>query len=140
MKKPLSVLLLPLVPLLAPLTVHAAFNPCNNLAGDAQGKCDSCFQDGKGFWTALGCLQTDTSALIPDLIRILMGLAGFLLFIQIIIGASEIIFGGGEPAKVANAQKRITNSIIAILFIIFGVTILQVIGVQILHLPGFFDR
>ena len=36
------------------------------------------------------------------------------------------------------AKKRITNSLIAIGFMIFGIAILQIIGVQILHIPSFF--
>ena len=104
----------------------------------ARGECNSCMDNG-GMWTAIGCLQTDAVSLVASLVEIGMGIGGLLLTIQIIIGGGEIIFGGGDPAKIASAKKRVTNSIIALLFIVFGVVILRLIGVNILMIPGFFN-
>lgn len=110
---------------------------CSNLEGEAASQCQACGED--SLWTALGCLPISTEDLVPKLIEIMMGIAGLLLTIQIIIGASQIIFSNGDSAALTKARTRITNSVIALIFIIFGVVILRIIGVDIFALPGFFE-
>ena len=129
--------------------VHAAemdkqFYICDNLDGDAVGRCKQCMGgDSKHptkFWTGVGCLPVDTIGLTRGLITLSLGVAGLLLTVQIIVGAGEIIFSDGDSQKVQKARQRITSSVIAILFIVFGVAILQIIGVNILMIPGFFGN
>lgn len=111
-----------------------------NLEGDNKQRCLDCTSGGDRVWTAIGCLPTNTMELVSSLIGFLMGLAGLFFVIQIVISGAQIIFANGDSSAIATAKKRLTNSIIAILFIIFSVTILQIIGVQILRLPGFFGN
>ncbi len=42
----------------------------------------------------------------------------------------------GNPEKVQAAREQLTSAVVGLLFIIFSITILQVIGVDILHIPG----
>lgn len=104
----------------------------------AQQRCLACAAN-NGFWTAIGCLPTEVEELAPKLIRIIMGIGGLLLTIQIIISGAQIIFSSRDSTVLNKARTRITNSIIALLFIIFGAIILQIIGVRIFDLPGFFQ-
>jgi hypothetical protein len=117
-----------------------AFNVCNDVKANdpaSFSKCDNCRTNG-GYWSAIGCVPTDSVGMAAYLMRIAIGIAGVLLTAQIIIGSVQIIFASGDSGAITSAKKRITNSLIAIGFMIFGVAILQIIGVQILRIPGFF--
>jgi hypothetical protein len=43
----------------------------------------------------------------------------------------------GNPEQVKGAREQLTAAIIGLLFIIFSLVILQIIGVNILKIPGF---
>jgi len=43
----------------------------------------------------------------------------------------------GSPEAVKSATEQLTSAIIGLLFIILSFVILQIIGVNILHIPGF---
>jgi hypothetical protein len=43
----------------------------------------------------------------------------------------------GNPEKVQAAREQLTSAIVGLLFIIFSLAILTIIGVDILKLPGF---
>ena len=43
----------------------------------------------------------------------------------------------GNPEQVKGAREQLTAAIIGLLFIIFSLVILQVIGFNILRIPGF---
>ncbi|MCL2110259.1 hypothetical protein FWH30_01615 [Microgenomates group bacterium] len=122
--------------------VQAAHDLCQGLGAidtTMQSKCSSCQARG-GYWSAVGCVPTETVELAAYMVRIAMGLAGVILTAQIIIGAVQIIFASGDAGAMTAAKKRITNSLIAIGFMIFGIAILQIVGVQILRIPGFFGN
>lgn len=104
----------------------------------SQQKCLVCATN-NGLWTAIGCLPTKIEELAPKLIRIIMSIGGLLLVVQIIIGGSRLIFSSGDSTALNKARTQIINSIVALLFIIFGATILQIIGVKIFDIPGFFQ-
>ena len=110
---------------------------CGNI-DDSDGKCASCASGG-GLWTAVGCLPTNVEKLAPKLIGIMMGIGGLLLTIRILVAGAQIIFSSGDASALNKARTSIINSIIALLFIIFGATFLQIIGVKIFDIPGFFQ-
>jgi hypothetical protein len=88
-------------------------------------------------WTALGCISSKPE----DIVRIVeiagLGLAGSVVLIMIIVGAFKLSVSQGDPNKTKEAKDTITSAIIGLLFVIFSVTILQFIGVSVLHIPGF---
>jgi hypothetical protein len=98
------------------------YNPCpNNI-------CD----------TSLGPISVkDPSAFVAKLFQILLGISGAVALILIIVAGYQLMISQGNPEKVKAARERLTSAIIGLLFIIFSVAILQVIGVDILHIPGF---
>ena len=56
---------------------------------------------------------------------------------MILVGAFMLSVSQGDPNKTKEAKEIITSAIIGLLFVIFSVTILQFVGVEILHIPGF---
>jgi hypothetical protein len=100
--------------------------------------CDKC-QSGGQLWTAIGCLPTDMGELAIALVTFLLGVAGLFFIMQVLYGSFKMIVSRGDPRGVQEAKERITNSVIALLFVIFSVTILRFVGVNVFKLPGFFD-
>lgn len=124
-------------------------DPCSSLTKESKDTCRYCMYGDKyppaeaaviGFWTGIGCISTNPMGAISQLTTFLLGVVGVFIFFQILIGAFTLLTSKGSPQAVQSARERITNSIIALLLIIFSVTILQFVGVNILHIPGFFDN
>lgn len=128
---------------LATLPLQAASSSastiCNNLHQDAVATCLECMDSG-GFWTGLGCLSTDPVTAVGQLLGFLLGVGGLFTLMQILIGSFRLATSKGDPKGVQDAKERITNSVIALLFIMFSITILQIIGINILAIPGFFSN
>ncbi|MBQ6154873.1 hypothetical protein IJI99_03300 [bacterium] len=125
------------------------YDPCIRLPEAGRNACHTCMTgnsngnatDNKivGFWTAIGCISTDPVTAVGQFLDFLLGVGGFFVVVQILIGSFELIVSQGNPQALQSARERITNSVIALLFIVFSVTILEFVGVNILNLPGFFD-
>lgn len=107
-------------------------------AGAAKGMCEGCMKGDppEGVWTAIGCLHTDPALAAKDIFGVALGFGGIFILIQILMGAFGLITSSGNTAAVQKARDRIVNSVIALLFLVFSVTLLQIIGIQILKLPG----
>jgi len=97
--------------------------------------CVNCAQRG-GYLSAIGCIPLKVNSLFASfLINIGIGLAGALAFLCIIYGAISLQTSQGNPEKVKKARETITSCIVGLLFIIFSIFILRVIGVDILKIP-----
>lgn len=108
-------------------------NPCT---GSSNTLCTPSI-GGDGVRTALGCLPTDPKNLVSQLLQYALGAAGGVALLLMGFGALQIITSQGNAEALKNGQGRFTSAIIGLLFIIFSVFLLQVIGVDILNLPGF---
>jgi len=112
-------------------------SPCDSL-GDYKGKCEACM--GKGtekVWTAFGCLPTNSGDFITTLLKFGSGISGGIAFMLIIIGGFQIVMSTGNPEKLNEGKELVTSAIVGLIFIIFSVFILRLIGVDILGIPGF---
>ncbi len=87
--------------------------------------------------TAFGVWSTDPAGFVKSLFGILLSIAGGIAMLSIILGGYTMITSQGDPEKIQGAREQITAAIIGLLFLIFSVVVLEVIGVDILHLPGF---
>ena len=107
-------------------------------AGKAAGVCRKCMQGDppEGMWTAIGCLSTKPEKAAQQVFNIALGFGGIFILIQILMGAFGLITSSGNPGAVEKARSRIISAIVALLFLVFSVTLLQIIGMQILQLPG----
>lgn len=86
--------------------------------------------------TAVATFDTTPTGFIKSLFGILLSLAGGIALLLIIYAAFQLLVSQGNPEKVQGARETITSAIIGLLFLIFSLTILQIIGVEILHIPG----
>lgn len=90
----------------------------------------------KGCSTALGDISTDPAGFVSRLFAILLSLAGGIAIILIILSGYRLMSSGGNPEKVTAARDQLTSAIVGLLFVIFSLSILQIIGVDILRIPG----
>lgn len=87
--------------------------------------------------TAIGSVQTDPVQLVKQLFGILLSLAGGIALILIIYSGYQIMVSQGNPEKLQGARETLTSAIVGLVFLIFSLVILQIIGVDILRIPGF---
>jgi hypothetical protein len=84
--------------------------------------------------TAFGLWKTKPADFVKSLYGILLGLSGGIAVLMIMFGGYKMMMSQGDPEKVQGAKEQITSAIIGILFLIFALVILEVIGVDILHI------
>ncbi|HSD98924.1 MAG TPA: pilin [Patescibacteria group bacterium] len=105
--------------------------PCNQYSGGGtKGYCTEVS-------TAFGPIKTDVAGLTKNVLSILLGLSGGVAILLIIAAGYQLMTSQGNPEKVKEGRERLTAAIVGLLFIIFSVAILQIIGVTILQIPGF---
>ncbi len=89
------------------------------------------------FISAIGTLNTDAPGLIRRFFEIMLSLAGGLLLIIIITTGYRLMVSQGNPEAIKGVREQMTSAIVGFLFLIFSLVILEIIGVDILHLQGF---
>jgi len=95
-------------------------------------------EPGEGIQTALGCIPTkDPAQFVGWLLGAAIKIAGGIAFLLIILGAIKILTSAGNPENVKAGQELITSALMGLLFIIFSLFLLELIGVKILNIPGF---
>lgn len=87
--------------------------------------------------TAIGCIRTSPAGLTQDFLRFVIGIGGGLAFLMMLLGAFQMLTSAGNPEILNAGRQRLTNAIIGLLFIIFAILLLQIIGAGILNIPGF---
>ncbi len=98
-----------------------------------------CKQEGNDYVcdTAVGSISTSPAGFTKTLMSVILSIAGAIAIILIIISGYRMMVSQGDPEKIKDAREQLTAAIIGLLFVIFSLVILQVIGVNILGLPGF---
>ncbi len=87
--------------------------------------------------TAIGPMDASSpEKFVGTLFGIILGLSGGIALILIIVSGYNLMFSQGNAEKVQGARETLTSAIVGLLFIILSLVILQVIGVDILHIPG----
>lgn len=102
----------------------------------AQASCADCSTKG-GIWTSLGCIPTTGIGIITSVVKIGLSVAGGVALLMIIAASFMLSTSSGDQKRVEEARGLISSAVIGLLFIIFSVTMLQFIGVNILQIPGF---
>ncbi|MGI5826185.1 MAG: pilin [Patescibacteria group bacterium] len=106
---------------------------------DMAKNCRNCFGAGH-VWTALGCIQigsTDLNSFVGWVIGRVIFVASGIAFLLMVYGAIQIITSSGSPDQVKAGKELITSAIAGLVLIILSLFILRLIGVDILHIPGF---
>lgn len=92
---------------------------------------------GPAFKTAVGCIHTNPAEFAKDLLTWVIGIGGGIAFLMMLLGAFQMLTSAGNPETLQAGRDRLTSAVIGLLFIIFAVLLLQIIGADILGLKGF---
>jgi len=71
---------------------------------------------------------SDLENIFGNVISILIGAGGVVLFVMIIIGGFLYLTAGGNPQQAESARKTITSAIIGIVILAMAYLIIQLIG------------
>ncbi len=126
--------------------IVTGFDLCAQISdAGLQSECETCYEiqqgpDGNespGIWTGVGCIRTNTEDLVTSLITLGLRVGGGTAVLMIIAAGFIFATSAGDTKKTEDAKDYITSAIIGLLFIVFSVTILRFIGVELLRIPGF---
>lgn len=91
----------------------------------------------EGVDTDLGCIPNDPFQFVSKFYGIGLGLIGGVAVLFIIYGGYIILTSQGEQAQLNRGKSYIYYAIAGLLLAVFGFVFIQVIAVNILHIPGF---
>lgn len=114
-------------------TIYVTIDPeslTSYLEGFRPQPCD----DNKGIQTALGCIPTKIDLFVSWLFGYGISIAGGIAFLMIIFSTIQMITSAGDPEKLQKAKQMLGSAIAGLLFIIFAVFLLRIIGVDILQI------
>lgn len=87
--------------------------------------------------TAIGPIDPgNIQSFIQSLLGIAFGVAGGIAFLLMLFGSFQIMTSSGNPEKMKAGSELITSALTGLLFIVFSVFLLKLIGVTILDIPG----
>ncbi len=95
-----------------------------------------------GIQTALGCISTSITgdpagnSFFSAIIKISVGLGGGLALLLMLYGIFIITTSAGIPDKLKEGKEILTSAISGLIFIILSVFLLNLIGINILGIPG----
>lgn len=112
---------------------HLEKGQCTRAGGE---ECDS-NPHNPGILTAIGCIHTSPAEFAKDFLKFAIGIGGGLAFLMMLVGAFQMLTSAGNPDSLKAGQDRLTSAVIGLLFVIFATLFLQIIGFDILKLPGF---
>lgn len=90
-----------------------------------------------GVMTAVGCVPSQPKTLVSGVLKFITFASGGIALILMFFGAFNMVTSAGNPENLKKANDQFVNAVIGLLFILFSVLLLQVIGVDILDIPGF---
>lgn len=113
-----------------------SFNLCQQ-AGPNRSTCDVCLSEGK-IWTGVGCIPFSVeTGTVRAFMTLGLGMTGGAVVLMTLYASFLLSTSQGDPKRIDEAKSAITSAIVGAFFIIFSVTILRFIGVEILKLPSF---
>lgn len=112
------------------------FNKCNTCL---EGKDDkgNILPYGPGSWSALGCIPTYPDKFIQWLLDKAINIVGGIAFLLILFGSFKVATSSGNPESLNEGKDIIFAALAGLLFIVFSVILLKIIGSDILQIPGF---
>lgn len=87
--------------------------------------------------TAIGQISVRPTQFVTAILGILLSISGGIAVLIISFSGYKLMTSNGNPEAVQEARERLTSAIVGLLFIIFSLVIIQVIGVDVLRIPGF---
>lgn len=80
-----------------------------------------------------GASDVTIGLIISSILKLLMPLAGILLFIYLVMGGYDFLLSMGNPEKIKSAKGKITNALIGFFLLIFSYLLVRLIA-KILNL------
>jgi hypothetical protein len=87
-----------------------------------------------GLMSALGCIETYPMRFLYSVRQLILGIAGGIAFLLMIVGAFFILTSQGNPERLQRGKEILLGSLTGILFIIFTWFILNLITRDVLNL------
>ena len=87
--------------------------------------------------TELGCIPNDPYQFVVKFYSIGLSLIGGVSLLFIIYGGYMIMVSQGNPEKLKVGKDYIYYSLAGLLLAIFGYVFIQIVVIDILHIPGF---
>lgn len=95
-------------------------------------------EDKRSINTALGCIDVSSfGGLAEFFLRWSFGVAGGISLLLIFYGGFSVMIAGPDPKKAQAGKETITAAIGGLIFLLFSIFLLRLIGVQIFQIPGF---
>lgn len=99
--------------------------------------CAACISKGNAY-TAFGCLPTTVEGFFKTIVfQLGLGLAGGVAFLLMLWGSFTILISQGDPQQIQRGREIIVSAIAGLLLIIFAMVIMQFLGYNLFHIPGF---
>ncbi|HOX96403.1 MAG TPA: hypothetical protein PLI45_03395 [Candidatus Woesebacteria bacterium] len=93
--------------------------------------------DDKSINTALGCINVSSpQSFITNILRIATGIGGGIALALILYGVFIVTTSAGSPDKLKAGSEIITSAVVGLIFIILSIFIVNLIGINILGIPG----
>lgn len=90
-----------------------------------------------GINTAIGCIPVNNiTEFASFFLRWGLAIAGGISVLMIVYAGFILISSTGDPKKTIAGQELLTSSIAGLIFLIFSIFILRLVGVDILGIPG----
>jgi type IV secretion system pilin len=89
------------------------------------------------FGSTFGGFSTDPNGFIEKIFAVLLSVSGGIALLLIIKAGYQMMTAQGNPEKLNNAREQLVAAIVGLVFLIFSFVFLQLIGFDILHIPGF---
>ena len=91
-----------------------------------------------GINTAIGCIKVGSgNDLVNTILRLALGVGGGLALALILYGTFIVTTSAGIPDKLKAGGEIITSAIIGLIFILLSIFLVNLIGINILGIPGF---
>lgn len=98
-----------------------------------QGSCPSGYVD-----TAVGCISYNSSGVIANqALLIAIGVGGGVALLLLAYAGFMIMTSSGNPDRLQAGRELLTSALAGVILIVFSVFLLEIIGVDILRIPGF---
>jgi hypothetical protein len=89
------------------------------------------------FNSALGAFSTNPAGFIRSVFGILLSISGGIALLLVLRAGYQLMTSRGNPEQVNAGRDQLIAAIVGLLFLIFAFVFLQLIGFDLLHIPGF---
>lgn len=113
--------------------------PCSRWEGKLPGYTGEIDEDDRcaEYETAFGTFFTKPTAFIGSVGRWMLGIGIVAGFAFLIYAGYLFMLSRGDKEKISHAREVLTTSVTGLIFLILSLAILEIIGVDILQIPGF---